>query len=148
MGNERLRRWPSPTTNAWSPKRSHAICPPGRGAQTRLAAELGVSAATVSRWIRHQSCPDPNRWPAIEDALGLPRGQLAREALAEGASAPDLTSQLADHEARIARLEATVRQLVEAATGGYTLAAEGLPTEDDGDEVNRPAPPVEPDMHP
>lgn len=118
-----------------------------RGAKSDLARKANVSPSTVTKWIAGHTVPEPDRWPAVEEALGLPAGSIAERSGAPTSATP-LGDTLGDHEQRIARLEATVRQLVEASNERYTLAAEGLPTEDDGDEVNRPAPPVEPDMHP
>lgn len=52
-----------------------------RGSQTLLANELGTTPQTVNKWRSGQTCPEPWRWPAIEDALGLDRGHIMRIAM-------------------------------------------------------------------
>lgn len=55
----------------------------GRGTKARLARLLGVEPATVTKWVKGQSIPDRVRWSAIEDALDMPAGELARRATAK-----------------------------------------------------------------
>lgn len=51
-----------------------------RGAKSALAKALGVSPATVTKWVRNEINPEAERWPAIEAALGLAPGTLSRAA--------------------------------------------------------------------
>lgn len=51
-----------------------------RGEKTALAKALGVTAQTVTKWVQDETTPDPERWPAIERALGLAPATLSRAA--------------------------------------------------------------------
>ena len=48
----------------------------GRGAQTRLAEAVGVKVQTVNKWKSRQTCPEPDKWPAIDDHFELGDGYL------------------------------------------------------------------------
>jgi hypothetical protein len=48
----------------------------GRGAQTRLAEAVGVRVQTVNKWQKRQTCPEPDKWPAIEEHFGLNPGTI------------------------------------------------------------------------
>lgn len=67
--------------------------------QAQIAARLGVTQATVSRWARGEMSPDRELWPAIEALLGLSLPGYEPEAVG-------------DHEARISQLEDEVRGLL------------------------------------
>lgn len=54
--------------------RTHA-----RRAKSELARAVGVSPATVTKWVDGGTCPEPDRWPAIEVALGYEPGTFANE---------------------------------------------------------------------
>ena len=45
----------------------------------RLARQLGVSPATVSRWKDRSKCPAPSYWPGIEEFFGWTAGRIASE---------------------------------------------------------------------
>ena len=51
-----------------------------RGSQARLVTALGVPKSTVSNWARGLNAPEPYRWAAIEEALGMEPGTLAAAA--------------------------------------------------------------------
>lgn len=47
-----------------------------RGAQSRIADELGVRATAVNKWAKGYNVPDPKHWERLEQMLGLAAGQL------------------------------------------------------------------------
>jgi transcriptional regulator with XRE-family HTH domain len=73
-----------------------------RGKQQRLVEALGVPKSTVSNWARGLNAPEPQRWSAIEEALDLEPGSLARAA--------GVVMQPADALDRWAEMEATIRR--------------------------------------
>lgn len=51
-----------------------------RGAKSELAHELGISPATVSKWVQGHTIPEVSRWGQVEELLELEAGSLARAA--------------------------------------------------------------------
>jgi transcriptional regulator with XRE-family HTH domain len=72
----------------------------GYGAQTELAKACGVRVQTVNKWKQGQTSPEPERWPIIEQALGLDEGKIAEEAGYRGPRLPPPGVQAADHDSR------------------------------------------------
>lgn len=85
-----------------------------RGASAALAHALGVKPASVSRWRQGQSVPEPDKWPAIEKALGYPPGTFATEAGLDDASNAALTriETLEAEMAALRQLFAEMRQAI------------------------------------
>jgi DNA-binding transcriptional regulator YdaS (Cro superfamily) len=73
-----------------------------RGAQARLVEVLDVPTSTVSNWARGLNAPEPYRWTAIEEALKIEAGTLARAA--------GVVMQPADALDRWAEMESTIRR--------------------------------------
>lgn len=48
----------------------------GRGHQSSLAEQLGVSRNAVSSWFAGRSTPEPQHWTAIAGHLGIEPGEL------------------------------------------------------------------------
>jgi transcriptional regulator with XRE-family HTH domain len=83
--------------------------------QEQLARKIGVSNRTPNRWETHKHIPQSKEWNALRRlGIELPeeRGQLRMP--------DDVARQLADLQARVAELEATVAGLDEV-----RLAREG-----------------------
>jgi transcriptional regulator with XRE-family HTH domain len=72
-----------------------------RGSQARLVTALGVPKSTVSNWARGLNAPEPYRWAAIEEALGMEPGTLA---------AAGVVMQPADGTDRWSVMEELIRQ--------------------------------------
>lgn len=70
----------------------------GRGARAALGRRCDVSAATVTKWVDGHTLPDPDRWPEIEDELGLEATSIAQ------AAGVDLAAPVATLRAEIAEL--------------------------------------------
>jgi DNA-binding transcriptional regulator YdaS (Cro superfamily) len=79
------------------------------GAQTRLAKACGVTPQTVNKWKLGQTIPAPEKWPAIERALGLEDGTIAREAGYTGPTVDEVHARLAALEDQVAELIRIVR---------------------------------------
>jgi transcriptional regulator with XRE-family HTH domain len=56
-----------------------ALARPG-WSQARLARELGLRPQTINKWASGENTPPIERWPAIEEALGIERGTILRRA--------------------------------------------------------------------
>jgi len=89
----------------------------GRGGQSRLAEQLGVSRSAVSDWARGLSIPTMDRWNDIDRILGHEPGTLRAAA---GSDAPSLLDRLEHLEVICARLESKLAEL-SAAMGSGTL---------------------------
>lgn len=87
--------------------------PPPRGAMTKLARAVGVDKTTAGRWWALTQSPDPAQWEAIEDHLGLDRGQLA---LAHAAEGDEITRLRRDID-RLEHLGIVVTELLLAVDG-------------------------------
>lgn len=83
----------------------------GFGSGARLARELGVSEAAVSRWRDGKVMPEPERFTAIEEALGLESGVL-REA---AGLAPQDARPMIERVERLESEMSDVRALLERA---------------------------------
>lgn len=91
----------------------------GRGAQTRLAEQMGVTLGTVSHWVNGRAAPEPHRWPAIEEALGLDPGSLKAAHRADRESASNssddplaaMVAELSEVRDELSVLRARVEQL-------------------------------------
>jgi DNA-binding transcriptional regulator YdaS (Cro superfamily) len=57
-------------------KDSFATAP--TGSQSRIADALGVRATTVNKWANGGAVPPSQRWPMLEELLGLEPGSLAK----------------------------------------------------------------------
>lgn len=83
----------------------------GRGAQTRLAEAVGVKVQTVNKWSKRQTCPEPDKWEAIEDHFGLERGTLRRASgLDERPTSLGTDERLTHLEKQLARIEALLME--------------------------------------
>lgn len=108
-----------------------------RGAQKRLAVEMGVEQSTVSQWVNGRSEPTADKWPVIEEALGLEAHSIAlakgnvpgRDALPLDESAAalrDLADTVAAITAQLDRVESQLAALddVQARLGALEERAE------------------------
>jgi transcriptional regulator with XRE-family HTH domain len=82
----------------------------GRGSKAALAASLGVTPSSVSRWATGEDTPDMTRWPRIEEVLNLDAGTFAR-ALGISDTEVSLRQELSDLSAKVDMLQAAVEQL-------------------------------------
>lgn len=82
----------------------------GRGAQSRLAEAVGVSLGTVSHWVHGRATPDQERWPRIEEALGLRPGSLD-EAFQRSITPPSDDDTLAWMTAAFREIRDEIREL-------------------------------------
>lgn len=82
----------------------------GRGSKAALAAALGVTPSSVSRWATGEDTPDMTRWPRIEEVLNLDAGTFAR-ALGISDTEVSLRQELSDLSAKVDMLQAAVEQL-------------------------------------
>jgi len=82
----------------------------GRGSKAALAAALGVTPSSVSRWATGEDTPDMTRWPRIEEVLNLDAGTFAR-ALGISDTEVSLRQELSDLAAKVDMLQAAVEQL-------------------------------------
>lgn len=80
----------------------------GRGAQTRLAEAVGVKVQTVNKWKARQTCPEPDKWPAIDEHFKLGDGYLRR---VSGLTDPVVTNEVAELRAEVAELRALVESM-------------------------------------
>lgn len=87
------------------------IASSGRGSQVKLAKALGVQPQTVNKWVKGQTCPEPERWAELEAAMGLEEGTLALES---GLTTFSNHGELAELRAEVERL----RQIVERLDSG------------------------------
>lgn len=92
-----------------------------RGTKARLARALDVEPATVTKWVQGQAVPERHRWPAIEDALGLPEGALARSA----SEPPLLVLSDEQHEIFLGALRSEVTGIVGDLTWESVMALLG-----------------------
>lgn len=76
----------------------------GHGSQTRLAEACGVAVQTVNKWKLGQTIPAPEKWPAIERALGLDDGEIAQAAGYTGPTIDGLHLRLAALEEQVAEI--------------------------------------------
>ncbi len=83
---------------------SEALERQGYGSLTALAKACGVQVQTVSKWRDGEVVPRPERWPTIEDALELTRGQIAKESGYTGPTLDDLPIRVARLEGQIAEI--------------------------------------------
>lgn len=79
-----------------------------RGAQARLVVALGLPKSTVNNWATGKNTPEPSRWGAIEEALGLAPMTLANAA---GVTLPADPDRYAALEAEVRRQGDELRQL-------------------------------------
>lgn len=63
-----------------------------RGVQAKVARDLSLSATTVNKWAMGYNLPEPERWAALEQSLGMEPGTLA--ALSTPPGSPDLLAEL------------------------------------------------------
>jgi transcriptional regulator with XRE-family HTH domain len=82
----------------------------GRGSKAALAAALGVTPSSVSRWATGEDTPDMTRWPRIEEVLNLDAGTFAR-ALGISDTEVSLRQELSELAAKVDMLQAAVEQL-------------------------------------
>lgn len=97
-----------------------------RGTQSRLAEAVGVSPQTVNKWASGANDPDPERWPEIEEALGLESGAIERAAMVGAALRLDKVTRRDVDEIleRIESIHVSLRRLEDA------LANRRPPSED------------------
>lgn len=50
---------------------------PARGVLTEYARKASTSPSNMSRWYHGDTVPDSDKWPKLEEALGLDRGTFA-----------------------------------------------------------------------
>lgn len=67
--------------------------------QASIAATLSVQAPTINKWAQAKTLPAFDRWPEVENVLGLPGGSI------EQAYRTPLTNPLDAIETRVAHLE-------------------------------------------
>jgi DNA-binding transcriptional regulator YdaS (Cro superfamily) len=87
-----------------------------RGAHAELADRCGVSHASVHKWSQGQTAPQPQYWPAIEDAHKLARGTLAKVAQVDHlefttAKRRDMLNRLASAQREAARIVEILAEL-------------------------------------
>ena len=88
---------------------------PGR--QRLLAEAIGVSGPTVSRWLKHETSPDPELWPALAEFFNVDLSSIEDMANTRPATPDDALNDLAKLYPEIHDL--AVRLLhVETALGG------------------------------
>ena len=74
--------------------------------QAALGESVGVAQQTIAKWENSEMDPPPERWAAIETALELPVGTIARHyGVAPPAASKELIREL-EREARDLRQEA------------------------------------------
>lgn len=85
----------------------------GRGSKARLAAELDVSPATVTKWVQGHTIPELSRWHEIETALDLGRGELAQAAgINPEGEAVELRREVGELRAAVENLSRDLRRLL------------------------------------
>jgi transcriptional regulator with XRE-family HTH domain len=89
---------------------AEALQSQGRGSKAALAAALGVTPSSVSRWATGEDTPDMTRWPRIEEVLNLDAGTFAR-ALGISDTEVSLRQELSDLSGKVDMLQAAVKQL-------------------------------------
>lgn len=96
------------------------------GAVSYLARATNVSTASVSGWRKGHSVPDPERWKAIERALEIPYGHLARARSGEADTSVLPFWRTAKHFGGFMRNTTTTDDDTIAATGTVTVTPEAL----------------------
>lgn len=91
-----------------------AIEAEGRGAQSRVARDVGVAVQTVNKWVKGQVHPEPARWPRIEEALGLEPGTIEQRSGSRPTAADDEVVAL---RREVAELRAKVEWLMGRSEG-------------------------------
>lgn len=79
------------------------------GDQASFAECVGVSQASVSRWVRGHSAPEFGRWLQLEEALGLESGAIGAAVTAE-APADEVVDSM---RVQVAELTGLVESLIE-----------------------------------
>lgn len=83
-----------------------------RGAQSNLARVLGIGPQAVNKWYKGGNNPEPDKWPAIEDFFGKPRGTLARESgYYDRVHTPEELDEISQLRAEVAELRAAVEEM-------------------------------------
>lgn len=84
-----------------------------RGTAAAMAVAVGVTQETVSKWSKGTTEPTPDKYPAIEEFLGLPAGTLRMAAglTPEGETA--LSEWMTGIEERLESLELALRTVLE-----------------------------------
>lgn len=108
--------------------------------QAKLAKALGVNESTVSRWRRVDGgdTPGRERWPAIEEALGMPSGALDAAYLAESPELIALDRQLVPAEQVVSVLLSDYPQMTEEEA--RSIVARALAREPEPRPTGRRAP--------
>lgn len=90
---------------------ARAIQLQGRGIQARIARELDVEPQTVTKWKKGEMRPDRERWPRLEEILGMEPGSI-RQAVIEataGQEVADLPTLIVELTTEIALLRSELR---------------------------------------
>lgn len=107
------------------------------GAARKLAQDLGVSEATVSRWRNLEASPNRRRWPDLAQSLGVPLSLLESEAEGDpGMWDPD------EIDARGVAAFAADNHHLGAELGGEMAAEWGLVRSGTGPATRAPSPAV------
>ena len=84
----------------------------GGSRQQDLAAALGVSSPTVSRWVTGTGIADSSRWTEIEQHFDWPEGRIATELGLADESSQELDARLDELADRVADVEARLLELL------------------------------------
>lgn len=79
---------------------------------TVLAAKLGVTQPTVSRWLKGNDTPNDDRVDALAAFLNLPPDDVVRALHAQRTSRPTVEVRVAALESQVADLKRTLERLV------------------------------------
>lgn len=77
-----------------------------RGAQTRFAADAGVSGPTVMRWRKGQIVPEETRAPVLADIMSIPE-----KTVLDAITAGNIERQAERDREEVKRLQARLKQL-------------------------------------
>jgi len=76
--------------------------------QASIAVELGVQAPTVNKWAQGKTLPTFDRWPQVEESLGLKPGAI------EAAYRTPAADRIGTLESEVAELREDVGELTRA----------------------------------
>lgn len=80
----------------------------GWGASSHLADAVGVRQPTVTKWMKGEVTPRPEKWPLIEMHLGLKRGVLKKAFDTQRSKEDEIEALRAEIKALHKRIDALV----------------------------------------